>query len=57
MLRVFNCGIGMALVVRDPQAATALLTELGEVVYEIGTIAAHDGPAEVEITLPSGWPA
>ncbi len=55
MLRVFNCGIGMVLVVRDAEKATALLTELGETVYEIGHIDAHEGTAEVTIDLPNGW--
>ncbi len=55
MLRVFNCGIGMVVVVRDPDAATSLLAELGETVYRIGVIAAHDGPAEVSINVPDGW--
>ena len=49
MLRVFNCGIGMALVVDDAAAATALLREHGEKVFEIGRIEAHDGPASVHI--------
>ena len=49
MLRVFNCGIGMALVVDDPAAATALLTAHGETVFAIGTIERADGPASVII--------
>ncbi len=49
MLRVFNCGIGMAVVVDDAPAATALLQAYGETVYEIGRIEAHDGPAMVVI--------
>ena len=36
MLRVFNCGIGMALVVSDPDAAVALLEAAGETVSRIG---------------------
>ncbi len=36
MLRVFNCGIGMALIVDDAAAATALLEEQGETVFTIG---------------------
>ncbi len=47
MLRVFNCGIGMALVVEDAPAATALLQDHGETVFAIGRIEAADGPATV----------
>jgi phosphoribosylformylglycinamidine cyclo-ligase len=59
MLRVFNCGIGMAVVVgeADVAAATALLREQGETVMRIGHIDAAAGPAEVRISLPEGWPA
>jgi phosphoribosylformylglycinamidine cyclo-ligase len=56
MLRVFNCGIGMAVVVRDAEAASALLREHGETVWPIGHIAAADGAPRVEIALPPGWP-
>ena len=40
MLRVFNCGIGMALVVSDAAGATALLSELGESFAVIGRVEA-----------------
>ncbi len=56
MLRVFNCGIGMAVVVADPDAATALLRDRGESVARIGRIEAGSGPPEVRIDLPAGWP-
>ena len=49
MLRVFNCGIGMALVVEDSMAATDLLEQHGETVFTIGTIEAAAGPASVVI--------
>ena len=49
MLRVFNCGIGMAVVVDDAAAATALLQSHGETVFTIGRIEAADGPADVVI--------
>ena len=59
MLRVFNCGIGMAVVVApaDADAAMALLRAEGETVTCIGQIEAAVGPASVRITLPDGWPA
>ena len=40
MLRVFNCGVGMALVVSDPDAAIQLLEAEGETVSRIGMIEA-----------------
>ncbi|HWT10085.1 MAG TPA: phosphoribosylformylglycinamidine cyclo-ligase, partial [Roseomonas sp.] len=59
MLRVFNCGIGMAVVVaaEAAEAATALLREHGETVCRIGHIAAGSGAATVRIdNLTPGWP-
>jgi phosphoribosylformylglycinamidine cyclo-ligase len=55
MLRVFNCGVGMALVVADPDAATRLLQAAGETVTRIGVIQAAAGPACVHIDPPAGW--
>jgi phosphoribosylformylglycinamidine cyclo-ligase len=55
MLRVFNCGVGMALVVSDADAAIALLEAEGETVSRIGVIEAADGPASVRIEPPAGW--
>ena len=49
MLRVFNCGIGMALVVDDAAAATTLLQAHGETVFTIGRIEAGAGKATVRI--------
>ncbi|WP_428375698.1 phosphoribosylformylglycinamidine cyclo-ligase [Lichenicoccus sp.] len=49
MLRVFNCGIGMALIVSNAASATALLSELGETACVIGRIEA--GPADAPATL------
>jgi phosphoribosylformylglycinamidine cyclo-ligase len=57
MLRVFNCGIGMALVVSDAPAALALLAEHGEQAMRIGRIESAPGAAGVRIDLPPGWPA
>ena len=55
MLRVFNCGVGMALVVADADAAGALLREQGEQVSRIGSIVASEEPAAVRMNLPAGW--
>jgi len=60
MLRVFNCGIGMAVVVAAEAAETAeaLLAAHGETVRRIGVIAAGSGEAAVRIdNLGPGWPA
>jgi phosphoribosylformylglycinamidine cyclo-ligase len=60
MLRVFNCGIGMAVVVGADQAeaAIALLREHGESVARIGVIEVGEGGAAVRIdNLGAGWPA
>ncbi len=47
MHRVFNCGIGMVVVVaaEDARRAAELLRAAGETVYEIGRIAAGSGEA------------
>ena len=55
MLRVFNCGVGMALVVADADAAAALLREKGETVSRIGSIVASDEAASVRVDLPADW--
>jgi phosphoribosylformylglycinamidine cyclo-ligase len=51
MLRVFNCGIGMVVVVSadQAQAATALLKREGELVYQIGRIEAAPGDPQAMI--------
>ncbi len=57
MLRVFNCGVGMALIVPDPAAALALLAEHGEPAILIGHIepGPGDAAASTMITPPAGW--
>ncbi|MBE7211321.1 MAG: phosphoribosylformylglycinamidine cyclo-ligase [Gluconacetobacter diazotrophicus] len=45
MLRVFNCGVGMALVVNNLPTASSLLSELGEAFSLIGRIEAASDPA------------
>ncbi len=56
MLRVFNCGVGMALVVSDAAHATTLLQAAGETVFPLGVIEAGAGPPAIRIGLPPGWP-
>ena len=60
MLRVFNCGIGMVLVVAPDaaDAAAALLRDAGEMVHRIGTLEPAEGTPAVRVDhLPPGWPA
>jgi phosphoribosylformylglycinamidine cyclo-ligase len=44
MARTFNCGVGMAVFVRegDVESVTAALTQAGETVHRIGNVAAGD---------------
>jgi phosphoribosylformylglycinamidine cyclo-ligase len=43
MLRVFNCGVGMALVVSDAAAAMATLREAGEAPFLLGHVTDQPG--------------
>ena len=58
MLRVFNCGIGMAVVTAEPDAARAVLEKAGETVFVIGSIEAAPAGAEPDagIYIPPSWP-
>ncbi len=53
MHRVFNCGIGMAVIVAqaDADAAEAELTQLGETVYRIGVIRERQGDEAQTIVI------
>ncbi len=55
MLRVFNCGIGMALAVRDPAPVLAMLAELGETAWVIGRIEAGAPQEEATVHTPADW--
>ena len=55
MLRVFNCGIGVALVVRDAAAAIDWLAAADQQAVAIGRLEAVDGAAAVRIATPPGW--
>jgi phosphoribosylformylglycinamidine cyclo-ligase len=52
MLRVFNCGIGMVVIVagRDAGKASEILRSAGETVWRIGTIAAR-APGEEQTVV------
>ena len=53
MLRTFNCGVGMCVVLspRDAEAALALLAARGQEAWVIGRIEAAPGLAEPEVTF------
>lgn len=53
MHRVFNCGIGMVLVVSASQAAdiTATLQEQGETVYQLGEIVPQEDGMEQTVVV------
>ncbi len=63
MVRVFNCGLGMVLVVSDAEAATELLTREGETVFQVGAIesgvgtrsVSEPGEAGLSFTPPADW--
>jgi phosphoribosylformylglycinamidine cyclo-ligase len=51
LLRTFNCGIGMVVIVAEADAKrmAGALRDQGETVYHLGTLIPGDGPACVEI--------
>ncbi|MCW4582170.1 phosphoribosylformylglycinamidine cyclo-ligase [Gluconacetobacter entanii] len=54
MLRVFNCGLGMVLVTRDPETVMKRLHDAGEAAHVIGRIEAADSadaPASLEMKV------
>lgn len=53
MYRVFNCGIGMVVVVPGDQAdaVSTTLREQGETVYELGRITEQSGPDVGKVTI------
>ena len=55
MLRVFNCGIGMAVIVSDEAAATALLASLGESCVRIGHLTRGEAEPTIRFTLDLGF--
>jgi phosphoribosylformylglycinamidine cyclo-ligase len=59
LLRTFNCGIGMVVVVdpRRADAIAAILTQAGETVHRIGIIGEASGHPRVEFAnVESAWP-
>jgi phosphoribosylformylglycinamidine cyclo-ligase len=55
MLRVFNCGIGMVLVVSDADAAIAALAALGETALRLGRVARGTGEPAMRFELDLGF--
>ena len=59
MMRTFNCGIGMAVVVGadDAESLTAVFEAQGETVYRIGEIVPLEGRAVTLANLEAAWGA
>jgi phosphoribosylformylglycinamidine cyclo-ligase len=43
MLRVFNCGVGMAVIVSDAAAAMDVLIQAGEAPFRLGQVTGTPG--------------
>jgi len=56
MLRAFNCGVGMAVIVAEDgaEAVAKILAEAGETVVRIGRIVASEQPA-LRLTGSLNW--
>ncbi len=51
MLRVFNCGVGMVLVVADADAAEGVLAEMGETAVRLGRVARGEAGVRFDVDL------
>lgn len=58
LARTFNCGIGLVgvLPAASAEAAVAALEAAGERAWSLGTIEAHEGPADVLLDGGRTWP-
>lgn len=55
MARVFNCGIGMAVIAEKAEPVLAELSRLGETAWVIGRIAAGSATPRIRMDLPDDW--
>jgi phosphoribosylformylglycinamidine cyclo-ligase len=60
LARVFNCGLGMIVVVDPSQvdAVTRVFTQAGETVYRVGRVVARpqDGAGTLLVNTETAWP-